>query len=83
MLSNICVWMWGVAAAWMMVELRVVPLWVALVQAATTLPLLLFGLPFGALADLFNRRRILIVTQCWMGGAAIQQGVLAKGPLSF
>ena len=81
MFSNICVWMLGVAAAWMMLELRVVPLWVALVQAATTLPLLLFGLPFGALADLFNRRRILIVTQCWMGGAAILQGVLALADL--
>ncbi len=81
-LSNVCVWMWGVAAAWMMVELRVVPLWVALVQAATTFPILLFGLPCGALADLLSRRGILIVTQFWLGGAALIQGVLALTDLT-
>ena len=36
---------------------------VALVQAATTLPMFLFSLPAGALADIVDRRRLLIVVQ--------------------
>ena len=36
---------------------------VALVQAATTLPMFLFSLPAGALADIVDHRRLLIVVQ--------------------
>ena len=39
------------------------PLLIALMQTATTLPVFLVGLPAGALADIVNRRRLLLATQ--------------------
>jgi MFS family permease len=49
---------------------------VALVQAATSLPVFLVALPAGALADVVDRRRLLLVTQMWMLLAAAVLGVL-------
>ena len=68
--ANICMWMSDVAAAWMMSALTTTPVWVALVQTASTLPVLLLGLPSGALADILDRRRYFIVTQFWLAGTA-------------
>ena len=39
---------------------------VALVQASTTLPIMLFSLAAGAIADNFNRRRVMLVAQVFM-----------------
>jgi MFS family permease len=39
---------------------------VALVQASTALPIMLFSLVSGALADNFNRRKVMLVAQCFM-----------------
>src|SRR5215472_2800909 len=61
--SNIGSWMQNAAAAWVMTSLRPQPFEVALVQAATTLPMFLFSLPAGALADIIDRRRLLIAVQ--------------------
>ena len=63
--SNIGTWMHDAAAAWLMTLLTPSPLLVSLVQAATTLPLFLLALPAGALADIFDRRRILLIAQVW------------------
>ena len=49
---------------------------VALVQAATSLPVFLVALPAGALADVVDRRRLLLTTQTWMLLAAALLGVL-------
>ncbi len=49
-----------------MTSLTVAPLMAALVQAATTLPVFLLGLLAGALVDVMDRRRLLIVAQSWM-----------------
>ena len=49
-------------AAWLMATLTPSPLMVALVQTASTLPTLLFGLVAGTLADIVDRRRIILVT---------------------
>ena len=68
--ANICMWMSDVAAAWMMSALTTTPIWVALVQTASTLPVFLLGLPSGALADILDRRRYFIVTQFWLAGTA-------------
>ncbi len=48
----------GVGAAWEMTRLADSPSMVALVQTALMLPLMLVALPAGALADMFDRRKI-------------------------
>lgn len=64
--SNIGTWIHEVGAGWLMVTLDPDPLMVSLVQAATALPIFLLALPGGALADIMDRRRYLIITQLWM-----------------
>jgi MFS family permease len=71
LLANLCMWMNDVAAAWMMTTLTTTPIWVALVQSASTLPVFLLGLPSGALADILDRRRWLVATQFWLAGTAV------------
>src|ERR1700690_1425149 len=76
--------MQNVGAAWMMTTLAPSALLVALVQTATNLPVFLLGIPAGAIADIVDRRKLLIVTQGWMLGAALALGILtlsgATGP---
>jgi MFS family permease len=62
-LSNIGTWMQNAGAGWLMTALKPDPLEVALVQAVSTLPMFLFSLPAGALADLVDRRLLIIATQ--------------------
>lgn len=69
-------WMQNVGAGWLMTQLTLSPLMVSLVQAAATLPVFLVILPAGALADLVDRRRFLLITQGWMVIAAGALGVL-------
>ena len=56
-------WMQTVGAQWILVETPDSVALVALVQVASTLPMLLFALPAGALADIMDRRRLLIAVQ--------------------
>ncbi|MBV0881311.1 MFS transporter [Noviherbaspirillum sp. L7-7A] len=69
--ANIGMWMNDVASAWMMTSLSSSPIWVALVQTASTLPVFLLGLPSGALADILDRRRYFILTQFWVAAVAL------------
>lgn len=82
--SNIGTWMHTVGASWLMATLAASPLLIALVQTATTLPVFLLGLPAGVMADLVDRRKLLIFTQSWMLGVAGLLGILvmfgAVGP---
>ncbi|NDK35234.1 MFS transporter [Rhodovulum sulfidophilum] len=55
-----------VGAGWMMTELTHSPVMVAMVQASNTLPIMLFSLIAGALADSFDRRRIMLTAQIFM-----------------
>ena len=64
--SNMATWMHDVGAAWLMTSLAPSPLMVSMVQAATSLPLFVLALPAGAFADVFDRRRLLLLTQGWM-----------------
>jgi MFS family permease len=73
--SNIGTWMQNVGAAWLMTSLAPSPMLVALVQAATSLPVFLVALPAGAIADLVDRRRLLLATQGWMLAAATLLGI--------
>jgi MFS family permease len=58
--ANIGAWMYGAAAGWLMTSLNSNPLMVSLVQAATSLPMFLFALPAGALADIMGKRRFIL-----------------------
>lgn len=69
--SNVGTWMDAVAAQWLMADLSDSPLAVALIQTATTLPVLLVAVPAGALGDVLDRRRLLIASQVWMLLAAV------------
>jgi len=68
--SNVGTWFQNVGASWLMTTLTPSPTLVALVQAATSLPMFLLSLPAGAVADVLDRRRLLLVTQIWMTVAA-------------
>jgi MFS family permease len=61
--SNVGTRMHHVGAGWLMTSLSPSPLLVALVQAATTLPMFLLALPAGALADIIDRRKMLLTAQ--------------------
>jgi MFS family permease len=53
--------MYGVASGWLMTSLDPNAFIVAMVQVANSLPMFLFAIPAGALADIVNQRRFLIV----------------------
>jgi MFS family permease len=61
--SNVGIWMQNAAAGWLMTGLNPDPLIVSLVQVANTAPMFLFALPAGALADITDRRRLLVAVQ--------------------
>jgi len=76
LLSNTGGWMQDTAATWLMTALTTSPLLIALMQTAASLPVLLLGLPAGALADVFDRRRLLLFWQTWMLAAAVALSIL-------
>src|SRR5271169_5285102 len=59
--SNIGGWMYNVASGWLMTSLNPDPFIVSLVQVANNLPMFLFAIPAGALADILDQRRLLII----------------------
>src|ERR1700754_2975729 len=61
--ANIGGWMYSAAAGWLMATLNADPLMVSLVQAASSLPMFLFALPAGALADIIDKRRFVLVLE--------------------
>jgi Transmembrane secretion effector len=69
LVSNLGSWMHMVAAAWLMTSLTASAAMVALLQSANALPSFPLALPAGAMADVFDRRRLILVTQ----GARPQQ----------
>ncbi|MEP7061555.1 MAG: MFS transporter [Betaproteobacteria bacterium] len=62
-ISNVGSWMQNAAGGWLMTTLDRDPLMVAMVQAATSLPMFVFALPAGALADIISRRRLLLTME--------------------
>src|SRR5207302_5129805 len=74
--SNIGSWMQDVGESWLMTSLTLSPVLVALVETAGSLPVVLAALPAGALADIVDRRRLLIGMQVWMGVVATVMGVM-------
>jgi MFS family permease len=58
-------WLQNTGAGWLMTSLAPSPIIVAMVQAATIMPVFLFALPGGAMTDIVDRRVFLIGTQIW------------------
>ncbi len=75
--ANLTMWMNDVAAAWLMTQLTDSAVMVALVSAASTLPVFLLGLPSGALADIVDRRRWFAATQLWVACVAVLLALLS------
>src|SRR5215475_5263113 len=69
-------WMQNVGAGWLMTQLTTSLLMVGLVQAASAIPVFVVVLPAGALADMVDRRRLLLFTQSWMVLAAAALAIL-------
>jgi MFS family permease len=76
LLSNTGSWMQDTAATWLMTALTTSPFLIALMQTAASLPVLCLGLPAGAIADILDRRRLLIFFQVWMLVAAVLLSVI-------
>jgi MFS family permease len=79
--SMLGTWMQTVGAQWILVETPDSEALVALVQVATTLPMLLLALPAGALADIMDRRRLLIGVQLFQVAVAGTLSVLTAADL--
>jgi MFS family permease len=74
LVSGVGGWMQTVGAQWMLVSRPDAATWVSLVQAASLLPVMFVSLPAGVLADVLDRRRLLVAVQTSM---AVGAGVLA------
>jgi predicted MFS family arabinose efflux permease len=79
--SNIGSWMQTVGAQELMLTLTTSATFVALIQTAAGLPVVLLAVPAGAIGDLVDRRRLLIAAQSFMLIAALALAVLALAGL--
>lgn len=66
MASNVGTWVQSVGEKWLMAELTRSPLLMSLIETGSTLPMLILSMPGGAIADIVDRRRLLLGTQTWM-----------------
>jgi MFS family permease len=74
--ANVGTWMYNAASGWLMTSLDADPLAVSLVQVATSLPMFLFALPAGALADIVDKRRFLIIAEIVIAVVAAMSAVV-------
>jgi MFS family permease len=75
-LSSVGSFIQAVAASWLMFELTRSNTWVGLMVASTTLPLLFLALAAGALADMFDRSRLILLAHVIMGSSALVMAIL-------
>jgi MFS family permease len=75
--SALGTWIQNAASAWIMTDLAPSPIMVSLVQAAAQLPVLLLAVPAGALADLMDRKRHLILSNMLMLAASAILAIVA------
>jgi MFS family permease len=79
--SNLGGWVSAAASGWLMTTLDPDPFIVSLVQVATNAPLFLLALPAGALSDIVDRRRFLILSELAVMGSCIVLAALVTGGL--
>ncbi len=82
LVSNVGTWMHDIGAGWLMTSLTSSPVMVAMVQAATALPVFFFAIPAGALSDIVDRRRYLLWVQGWMLLVAALLAALTLGGMT-
>lgn len=75
-LSNVGSFFYTVAASWLMLELTGSATWVGFMQATNTLPLLFLALAAGAIADIFDRTKVMLFAQILMGSSAAAMAYL-------
>ncbi len=66
----------SVAASWLMFELTGSNTWVGMMVASSTFPLLFISIAAGALADMFDRTKLILIAQAIMGGSAAAMAAL-------
>ena len=78
--ANVGGWMYSAAAAWLMTSLAPDPVMVALVQVAASLPMFLFAIPAGALADIVEKRRFVLILEITVAAiSALFASLLSAG----
>jgi MFS family permease len=82
LVANTGNWMYDLAARWLMTEFDPSASMVALVQAASALPVFLLAVPAGTLADRCDRRWLLIIVQATMLLLALLMGLLVLGAIA-
>src|ERR1700738_3645035 len=66
LVSGTCVAAHDTAATWVMSTLTASPLLISLMSPVAALPFLMFTLPAGALADMVDRRKLLLLMNLWL-----------------
>ena len=80
--SNVGIAMFDTSMGWLMTGLNPDPLMVSAVQVATMLPMFLLTVPAGALADIFDSRRLLIGAQAMVAAISIAFAFTVSGGLA-
>src|SRR5688500_12692088 len=75
--ANVALWAQNAVGSWDMTSLSTSPVDVALLQTMAGAPVLLVGLPAAAFADLFDRRRLLLVFAAWMAAVSVVLALLS------
>ncbi|MBC7929980.1 MAG: MFS transporter [Rubrivivax sp.] len=75
-LSNVGTWMQSLAQGWLVLQLTNSGTWLGVDNFVATVPGLLLTLVGGVIADLVDRKRLLIITQAGAGVSALVLGVL-------
>src|ERR1041384_6485767 len=68
--------MYDVGASWLMTSLAPNPLFVSLITTATALPILLFALPSGIISDIYDKRKILLISSVYMFAISATLGIV-------
>jgi predicted MFS family arabinose efflux permease len=77
LVSGTCVAAHDTAATWVMNTLTASPFLISLMSTVASLPFLFFTLPAGALADIVDRKKLLLLMNLWLAIAAAALAVLS------
>src|SRR6266403_5573411 len=70
LISGTCVAAHDTAATWTMNRVSDSPLFLSLMSTVASLPFFFFTLPAGALADMVDRRKLMLIMNFWLSGTA-------------